>query len=132
MLVRIVAGIYGYVDKNGIIRPKTSKDSPFEVSDEEGQKLISLGVAQMAKQEYSAPVPDSVPGLSEPENGGSPEDNDGGDFLEYNSNMTVSELLSVAKEYGIEIPEKAKKAEILSILDKYFSDVPELTPKGLE
>ena len=45
-MIKIVHGVYGYVDKNGIVRPKTETDEPFELSAEQEARLVRLGIAQ--------------------------------------------------------------------------------------
>ena len=44
-MVRIIKGVYGYVDKDGIPSPKTPKDKPFSMDSKEEQRLVDLGVA---------------------------------------------------------------------------------------
>ncbi len=46
MKIRITRGIYGFRE-NGNVVEKTSGDPPFEVSDKEGNRLISLHVAKV-------------------------------------------------------------------------------------
>ena len=46
MLIRIKNTTFGLV-VNGIVRPKTPKDPPFEVDEELGSRLVSEGIAEM-------------------------------------------------------------------------------------
>lgn len=45
MKIRITRGIYGFRE-NGNVVEKTKNDPPFEVNDEEGERLLSLNVAE--------------------------------------------------------------------------------------
>ncbi len=45
MKIRIIRGIYGQREKGRIVE-KSKEHEPFEVSSEEGRRLISLGVAE--------------------------------------------------------------------------------------
>ena len=50
----------------------------------------------------------------------------------YTAENTNAELLAIAEEYGIDIPAKATKAQIIEALDSYFGDMPVLTAKEPE
>ncbi len=52
MKIRIKRGIYGF-RSNGNVVEKTSSSAPFEVTDEEGERLISLRVAEKVKPEIA-------------------------------------------------------------------------------
>lgn len=45
MKIRIIRGIYGFREKGNVVE-KTSSSAPFEVDDDEGNRLISLNVAE--------------------------------------------------------------------------------------
>ena len=45
-MIRIIAGTYGYKDRNGILQPKTAASKPFSVAPDEEKRLIRLGVAE--------------------------------------------------------------------------------------
>lgn len=45
-MVRIIKGIYGYKNKDGVIEPKTCKDEPFSLTEEQEARLVSKGVAE--------------------------------------------------------------------------------------
>ena len=44
-MVKIVKGVYGFVDENGAVQPKTSKDEPFSMAKELEARLVEKGVA---------------------------------------------------------------------------------------
>lgn len=53
-MIRIIAGTYGYKDKDGFLRPKTVASEPFSIDLAEEERLIQLGVAE--KVETSTPA----------------------------------------------------------------------------
>ena len=50
-MIRIIRGVYGFVDKDGVVRPKTSKDEPFETDDDKEARLVKQGVAEYVSVE---------------------------------------------------------------------------------
>lgn len=111
-MIKIVQGIYGYQDKNGVVRPKTPEDAPFSLTEAQEKRLVGLGVA-----EYVGNVPehpqDAVE-LTEDEN----TEIDIVVLPEYNADMTTKELREIAKAYKIELAARASKKEILAALDE--------------
>ena len=59
-MIKIIRGVFGYVDKDGAVIPKTVKDEPFEVSAEIEDRLISQGVAIHVGDE-EAPAEEKAP-----------------------------------------------------------------------
>ena len=45
-MIRIIKGIYGYKNTDGVIEPKTCKDKPFSLTEEQENRLVSIGVAE--------------------------------------------------------------------------------------
>lgn len=153
MYIKIIKGNYGF--PNGAsVKLKTPKDKPFEVADEEALRLKKLGIAEIVKK-VSEKHPDTVDdnpesgdatkGDSDSEVGDTPkeeytpEDSYGSENEEedngipkYGSENTNAELLAIAEEYGIDVPQRASKAQILEILNGFFGDMPVLTAKEPE
>lgn len=50
-MIRIIRGVYGFVDKDGVVRPKTSKDGPFKTDDDKEARLVKQGVAEYVSDE---------------------------------------------------------------------------------
>ena len=50
-MIRIIRGVYGFIDKDGVVRPKTSKDGPFETDDDKEARLVKQGVAEYVSDE---------------------------------------------------------------------------------
>lgn len=131
MLVRIIKGNYGFA-KGASITVKTAKDAPFVVPDAEAERLVKLGVAQMvgAGAETSA---DGSPN----DTFGDPADDMNAahgdeDIPKYSEESTVADLQSIAKEYNIEVPPRANKAQLLEALDEFFGDVLDIGVKEPE
>lgn len=73
MVVKIIRGVYGFVDdeKNGFVTPKTPNDDPFELDDKKAARLISQGVAEEVKTVEEDKEPDPDP--DDPDEGKEPE-----------------------------------------------------------
>ena len=147
MYIKIIKGNYGF--PNGAsVKLKTPKDKPFEVDDEEALRLKKLGIAEIVKKvsekhldtvDDNSEIGDTPEGDDESESDDAPEDeyasedSDGTENEEdsgipkYSTENTVAELQAIAEEFGIDIPPRAAKAQILKILDEFFGDVPVLT-----
>lgn len=54
------------------------------------------------------------------------------DVPEYSENNTNAELQAIAKEYGVELHQRANKAQILEALDDFFDGAPEISAKEPE
>lgn len=114
-MIKIVQGTYGYKDKNGIVRPKTSKDEPFSLPAEQEARLVGLGVA-----EYVHPVDMETPiGFDETP----PELPDGVTGIpEYNTGMKADELRAIAKDMGLTFKVGTTKAEMVEAMDKFLEE----------
>ena len=50
-MIRIIRGVYGFIDQDGVVRPKTSKDGPFKTDDDKEARLVKQGVAEYVSDE---------------------------------------------------------------------------------
>ena len=117
MLIRIRNTTFGLV-VNGIIKPKTPKDPPFDVDEELGSRLVSEGIAEMIGGTSVADVqPESNDIVND-------IDENGEDFgiPQYGADTPKADLQSIANEYGIEISATATKQELIKALDDFFAD----------
>lgn len=121
-MIKIIQGTYGYIDENGIVKPKTAKDAPFELEDKSREaELVALGVAEYADgtelsidEETGGVVVDGVPG--------------------YSTDLKAAELRDIAKAYmGLTFAVGTTKAEMVEQMDAYIEahsvdgdDLPEL------
>lgn len=100
MYIKIKSGVYGHREGKSIV-PKTPKDAAFEVSDDKAERLIKLGVAEVA----DATLP-SAAGESD---------------LLYHEGMTNKQLEALITSQGLTVPRGAKKSDLLDILDAYYN-----------
>lgn len=114
-MIKIVKGTYGYLDKNGIVKGKTSKDEPFSLSKEEEERLVKRGVAKYveAAEKYVEgdelkELLDSVPGLDV--------------VPEYNVDMKATELREIAKGLGLTFQVGTTKAEMVAKMDAVIEE----------
>lgn len=117
MLIRIRNTTFGLV-VNGIIKPKTPKDPPFDVDEELGSRLVSEGIAEMIGGTSVADVqPESNDIVND-------IDENGEDFgiPQYGADTPKADLQSIANEYGIEVSATATKQELIKALDDFFAD----------
>lgn len=115
-MIKIVRGVYGFMDKDGIVRPKTEADEPFELLPEQEARLVRLGVAeyvgntevkQTAETEQEETEADQGPiGIDE-----TPVDER--PLSEY----TVKELREIGKEYGLTFKVGTSKADMVKAIE---------------
>ena len=118
MLIRITNTTFGLV-VNGIIKPKSPKDPPFDVDAELGIRLVREGIAEAMDDTYCAGVqPESN------DNGNDEDTDESGDFgiPKYDAATSKADLQSIANEYGIAVAESATKQELIKALDDFFAD----------
>lgn len=114
-MIKMVQGIYGYQDKNGIVRPKSSEDAPFSLSEAQEKRLVDLGVAEYVGNVLNVPKePQDVEETTEDVSA----ETDMVVLPEYNADMTTKELREIAKAYKVELAPRASKKEILAALDE--------------
>lgn len=138
MLIKIIKGNYGY--NNGrIVRAKSPSDPPFEVADTEAARLIAMGIAKAVdklpvdgKLSAEEKTPDTDPNDSADGNAVGDDDEDEEDVGEeddapiYNEEMSNADLQAIAKDYGISVPNRANKSELIAALDNFFGSAPTL------
>jgi hypothetical protein len=108
-MIKIIAGIYGYKNPaTGSVEAKTAKSAPFSCTPSEEERLVNLGVAAY---EGAPPTPDTDPD-ADPDN-----DNDEGDEVKL-ENLTKKQLLAIANQIGISVPNKATNPEIIALIEK--------------
>lgn len=100
-MIKIVSGTYGYQDKNGIVKAKTSDDAPFSLEKSQEKRLVDLGVAVYVDQE-----PDQV------------ED----DVPVFDENTNANELRKIAKSMDIAFPVGTTKKEMVEILREHAEE----------
>lgn len=108
-MIKIIRGTYGYIDENGIVKPKTAKDAPFELEDKSREaELVALGVAEYA---------DGTELIIDEETGGVVVDG----VPEYSTDLKAAELRDIAKAYmGLTFAVGTTKAEMVEQMDAYI------------
>ena len=143
MLIKIIRSTYG-LNSGGNIKPKTCNDLPVHVEPAEAKRLERLGIAEIVGASavtLTKGTEDETGALSElPSSVPSDDDEDYGvgstleerDVPEYSEDSTNAELQAIAKEYGVELPQRANKAQMLEVLDDFFDGAPEISAKEPE
>ena len=134
-MIKIVRGVYGFLDKNGIVRPKTEADEPFELTPEQEARLVKLGVAQYVenvKDEQEPENTEQVETEDEQEPIGfdetPPSDFDDAEVEEEIvdlETLTGKELREIGKEYGLTFKSNAKKAEMIAAITAAQTEIAE-------
>ena len=124
MKVKIIAGVYGYRDRNGFLKPK-GEGEVIDIDDTEAERLIELGVASavepVASQDsipdaFDDSEGDTTPDESEAEEEAVSEATDD-EYVDYND-MSFEELKESAELLGIDTSKlRSKKAVIKAIED---------------
>lgn len=130
--IKIIGGRYGHISPSGVYSVKTVDDPPFEVEDSEAERLYKRGIATIIR-ESNVPLHD-MRGPDWETNTGelSDDETDSVGFPYYNKDSTNAELQAIAKEYGVELPPRANKAQILEALDDFFGGTPIISAKEPE
>ena len=107
-MIQIVRGVYGYLDKDGIVRAKTEADEPFELLPDQEARLVRLGVAQYVGNVKFAPMEET---LSEESVAEAPS----GERLL--TDMSAKELRELGKDYGLTFKVGVSKAEMVAAIE---------------
>ena len=115
-MIKIVRGVYGFMDKDGIVRPKTAADAPFELLSEQEERLVRLGVA-----EYVGDVNGEELREIEQEEIEVEQDPIGFDEMPEEepalSKLSVKELREIGREYGLTFKVGTSKADMIKAIE---------------
>lgn len=106
-MIKIIKGVYGYLDEHGTVKPKTEQDEPFELLPEKEARLVGLGVAEYA----NTPAPEN-----EPENGKEEAGEVGRLDPEQLEELTNAQLKEMAQEMGIDTKKLTTKAKLIEAI----------------
>lgn len=131
MKIKIIRGIYGHRE-NGRVVEKTSAHAPFEVDENEGERLMKLGVAKKAG--VSAKPDTQAEGPAEDHNDeGAKEQGTGHLSRESLETMKIGELRKLAEDMGLEksgsrddLIDRIAEAEFF--VEEEDDDFPEISP----
>ena len=111
-MIRIIRGVYGFLDKDGIVRPKTEVDAPFSLSPEQEERLVRLGVAG-----YVGRLEENLPVMPAPQENSVAELDDTSaedrPLTEYNA----KELRELGAEYGLSFKVGTSKADMVKAIE---------------
>lgn len=115
-MIKIVRGVYGFMDKDGIVRPKTAADEPFELLSEQEARLVRLGVA-----EYVGNVKGEELREIEQEEIEVEQDPIGFDEMPEEetalSELSVKELREIGRDYGLTFKVGTSKADMVKAIE---------------
>ena len=116
-MIKMILGVYGFMDKDGFIRPKTADDEPFELLPEQEERLVRLGVAEYVENVKSAEIPPvkqaEIPAEQDP------IDIDVTPDVEHAlSELSVKELREIGKDYGLTFKIGTSKADMVAAIEK--------------
>lgn len=106
-MIKIIKGVYGYLDEHGTVKPKTEQDEPFELSPEKEARLVGLGVAEYVNTPTSE---------NEAENGQEEAEDVGRLDPEQLEELTNAQLKEMAQEMGIDTKKLTTKAKLIEAI----------------
>lgn len=111
-MIKIVKGVYGYVDKHGFVRPKDCNSDPFETSPEQEARLVKLGVAEYVGE------PEKAEPVNEPAQAQISEIGEEATHLdpEQLKELTNAELKTMAEDMGIDTAKLKTKAQLIEAI----------------
>ena len=123
-MIKIVQGVYGFLDEHGIVRPKTEADGPFELLPEQEERLVRLGVAEYVGKVKSAPVEEPVEAQEPLDFSETP------DVELALSDLSVKELRAIGKEYGISFAVGTTKSDMVAAIEAAEAQLEDDTEDG--
>lgn len=131
-MIQIIRGVYGFVDKDGIVRAKTEADGPFELLPEQEARLVNLGVAEyVSGAKASQPILEETHGFDSLDTESVEESNDiddvEADIVEEVplSEYSVKELRELGKEYGLTFKVGSSKADMVKAIEQAEAELAE-------
>lgn len=111
-MIKIVNGVYGYVDKHGFVRPKDCNSEPFETSPEQEARLVEAKVATYVDN------PVNVPAVNEPAQAQSSKNDEETARLdpEQLKELTNAELKAMAEDMDIDTAKLKTKAQLIEAI----------------
>lgn len=108
-MIKIIQGVYGYVDKHGFVRPKDCNSEPFETSPEQEARLVKLGVAEYVGE------PEKAEPVNEPAQAQISEIGEEAAHLdpEQLKELTNAELKAMAEDMDIDTAKLKTKAQLI-------------------
>lgn len=105
-MIQIIKGTYGYLTKNGTVKPWTEKDGPLSLTKEQEARLVGLGVAVYVDEKPSQAEPEAT----------TEESLAVADEEKPLEDMTAKELRELGKEYGLTFKVGLTKADMIKAI----------------
>ena len=118
MLVKIIAGTYGYRDEKGHLRPKGAGEV-VNVDEAEAQRLVGFGIAEASDLPLSEPVDDEA--VDYTPNGVEGQE-EAGIGVE---DMSFERLKDAADQMGINTAKLRSKKALIDAITKASVELPE-------
>lgn len=112
-MIKIIKGVYGYRNKNGVIEPKTAESPAFSLTEEQEMRLVKRKVAVFVENQEVAPVQQEL-------------------LEEQLENMNFNDLKKLAKEKGIEQGKKEEMIAAILELEEHPEEDTEDNPPELD
>lgn len=111
-MIKIIQGVYGYVDKHGFVRPKDCNSEPFVTSPEQEERLVRLDVAEYVGE------PAKVPAVGESAQVQIPKNDEAVAHLDPDQlkELTNAELKKMAEEMSIDTAKLKTKAQLIEAI----------------
>ncbi len=124
--IKIKQGHYGLHTATGV-KAMGPESGIFSVSDEEANRLVALGVAEV--------IGSTLVATGAEDNSNSTPDAEETNIPHYDENMTANELRAIAKSAGITFKVGTTKKEMLAALDEAFKadnadEIPDLSAEN--
>lgn len=114
-MIKIIKGVYGR--RQGYkITPVKVGDAPIELDADEEKRLVSRGVACYVEKVVEDDAKQKAENKQEAPKEQAPVENEVEKLSKKYGDMNVDALKAYAAEIGIEIPKKARKADIVALI----------------
>ncbi len=118
MLVKIIAGTYGYRDDKGHLRPKHAGEE-VNIDEAEAQRLVKIGVAEASDLPFSEPLDDEAVNYT-PDDVESQEE--AGMSIE---DMSFEQLKDAAEQMSINTAKLRSKKALIDAITEASVELPE-------
>lgn len=122
-MIKIIKGSYG-MRRGSSVQPVLAGSDPIELSKEQEERLVRLGVAVYVTEEDTVA---NLPDVSDE----TQDDEIVDEFPEYNEDMKLSELKEIAKVYGIDARSMKSKKEVIEAIDAARDELPDVDADAL-
>ena len=122
-MIKIIKGSYG-MRRGSSVQPVLAGSDPIELSKEQEERLVRLGVAVYVTEEDTVA---NLPDVSDE----TQDDEIVDEFPEYNEDMKLTELKEIAKVYGIDASSMRSKKEVIEAIDAARDELPDVDAEAL-